>query len=182
MHTPAHPHVAPETSAIGEHRKHTRDPLIPFTIPVVIAEANPAGRLSVTIDGEQFTPEPISRAKFGSLLDEIIRKRGTALRVEVHEADGSSYTDLLTPPAGVEPEPHQSSLSAADTAEAPALFEVTGTGFVPGEEVAFAPILIHSSARSDGSVRSLVEFDGRVAEVLAYGRVSGTLHVVKAPR
>lgn len=181
MHTPEHPHAAPETHTIGGRRKHTRDPLIPFTIPVVIAEANPAGRLSVTIDGEQFTSEPIDRAALGSLLDEIICKRGTALRVEVREADGS-YTDLLTTPAGIEPEPHQSSLATADTAEGPALFEVTGTGFVPGEEVAFAPILVHASARSDGSVRSLVELDGHVAEVLAFGRVSGTLHVVKAPR
>lgn len=62
-----------------------------------------------------------------------------------------------------------------------ALLEVTGSGFVPGEDVALAPILIHTSARTDGTVRSLVELDEPAAEVLAFGRVSGTVRVVKAP-
>jgi hypothetical protein len=135
--------------------------------------------LTVAIDGEQFTRDPIGREAFGSLLDELLRAHGTALRVEVHEADGSNYIDLLTPPDRIEPEPKEPPIAVTDSPEKPALLEITGDGFVPGEDVAFAPILIHSSARSDGSVRSLVEFTGSTGEVLAYGRVSGTIHVVK---
>jgi hypothetical protein len=154
---------------------------LPVSIPVVVAEAGADGRLTITVDGVPFTPEPIGRAAFGSLLEEIIRKRGTALRVQVQESDGTVYTDLLTPPGKDVPTPSKADPSAgkAVAAGGPGLLEVTGEGFVPGEEVAVAPILIHSSARSDGRVRSLVEVDGSVAELLVFGRISGTVHVVR---
>ena len=170
-----------DEAAPGRRRKHAHEPDLPTSIPVVVADVGPDGRLTVTVDGELFTPEPIGRTTFGSLLDEIIRKRGTALRVQVRESDGTTYTDLLTPPAHVDPAPPTASPSAqeVDTAAGPALLEVTGDGFVPGEEVAFAPILTHSSARADDSVRSLVEFDSPLAELLVFGRISGTVHVVR---
>lgn len=170
-----------DEAAPGRRRKRAHEPALPTSIPVVLADARPDGRLTVTVDGELFTPEPIGRAAFGSLLDEIIRKRGTALRVQVREPDGTTYTDLLTPPAHVDPAPPTPApaMRDVDTAAGSALLEVTGDGFVPGEEVAFAPIFIHSSARADGSVRSLVEFDGPVTELLVFGRISGTAHVVR---
>jgi hypothetical protein len=148
---------------------------------VVVAEAGADGCLTITVDGVLFTPEPIGRTAFGSLLEEIIRKRGTALRVQVQESDGTVYTDLLAPPGTDVPVPSKAGLAARkiDRAGGPGLLEVTGEGFVPGEEVAVAPILIHSSARSDGQVRSLVEVDTSVAELLVFGRISGTMHVVR---
>lgn len=170
-----------DETAPGRRRKHAHEPDLPTSIPVVAADVGPDGRLTATVDGELFTPEPIGRAAFGSLLDEITRKRGTALRVHVRESDGTTYTDLLTPPTHVDPAPSVDApaLRDVDTAAGSALLEVTGDGFVPGEEVAFAPILIHSSARADGSVRSLLEFDGPVTELLVFGRISGTVHVVR---
>jgi len=58
------------------------------------------------------------------------------------------------------------------------LFEIVEDGFVPGEEVAFAPVLIHSSAGLQGGVRSLIELDDPDAELLVFGRVSGTLRLI----
>jgi hypothetical protein len=155
---------------------------MPTRVRLVCVDVDSHGRLTVTVDGDRFTPDPIGREAFGPLLDELLRAHGTAWRVEVHEADGSNYVDLLTRPDRIEPEPNQPQLGATTLAGKSPLLEITGDGFVPGEDVAFAPIFIHSSARSDGSVRSLVELTDNVREVLVFGRVSGTIHVVKVPQ
>lgn len=182
MRSHPEPQTETEPTALHRRRKRAGDHALPTTIPVVIAEVDERDRVSVQVDGVLFTPEPIGRAAFGSLLDEILRQRGTTLRVQVHEADGTSYTDLLTPPTRVEQDAVHAAPRTADAAVAAgsALLEVTGAGFVPGEEVAVAPVLVHASARGDGTMRSLVELDGPVAELLVYGRVSGTIHVVRA--
>jgi hypothetical protein len=186
MHTPKDPDPGQtepnrRTKNASLH-KRAPDTSLPTRIRLVRADVDSRGRLTVTVDGEQFTPAPIGREAFGSLLDEVLRARGTALRVEVHEADGSNYVDLLTTPDRIEPEPKEPPIAVTDSAARSPLLEISGGGFVPGEDVAFAPILIHSSARSDGSVRSLVEFNDRVGEVLVFGRVSGTIHVAKVPQ
>jgi hypothetical protein len=186
MHTPDDPDPRPtqpnRRSKKGSLRKHVPDTSLSIRVRLVRADVDSHGRLTVTIDGEQFTQSPIGREAFGSLLDELLRAHGTALRVEVHEADGSNYVDLLTPPDRIEPEPQELPIAVTDSAGRSPLIEITGDGFVPGEDVAFAPILIHSSARSDGSVRSLVELNESAREVLVFGRVSGTFHVAKVPQ
>lgn len=180
----SHPESQTETEPTTLHRRRKRatDHPLPTTIPIVVAEVDERDRVSVQVDGVLFTREPIGRAAFGSLLDEILRKRGTTLRVQVHEADGASYTDLLTPPTRGEQDAVPTDTRTEDVAavEGSALLEVTGAGFVPGEEVAVAPVLVHASARGDGTMRSLVELDRPVAELLIYGRVSGTIHVIRA--
>lgn len=181
MRSHREPPTVVESPTLHRRRKNASDHPLSTAIPVVVADVDANRHLTVTVDGVLLTAEPIGRAAFGSLMDEIIRKRGTALRVQVRESDGTEYTDLLTPPAHVDAERSEAEpeVRGVDAATDSALLDVTGDGFVPGEEVAFAPILIHSSARSDGSVRSLVEFDGQASELLMFGRVSGTVHVVR---
>ena len=100
-------------------------------------------------------------------------------RVEVTEADGSTFTDIITAtarkntPAPDLPEP--------EPADAPRLLEVTGEGFVPGEDIAVCRIIRHTDAAPTGTARALIDLahDHIDAgdEVVLVGRVSGTFIV-----
>lgn len=72
----------------------------------------------------------------------------------------------------------------------PALVEVSGEGFVPGEDIAVAVIVSHTDATGTGAARALLdqrqldavlpEADG-AGEVVLYGRISGTITVRRVP-
>ena len=66
--------------------------------------------------------------------------------------------------------------------------EVTGNGFVPGEDVAVAVIVSHTDATGTGEARTLLDLDrlrpvlrDGTGEVVLLGRVSGILHVRRLP-
>ncbi|GAB3597197.1 hypothetical protein [Microbacterium tumbae] len=159
--------------------------VVPVVLPHVVATVGEDGRLSVEIDGSELTKAPIGRHAFGKLLDEIIRKRRTALRVDLIEADGTAYTDILTPPAAAdqdetsEPDPAPAHAAPSET-QGPRLVEVTGEGYVPGEDVAVAVVIRSGSATGTGHVRHLVELDelGSSGEVVLFGRISGTTTLI----
>jgi hypothetical protein len=62
------------------------------------------------------------------------------------------------------------------------LFEFSGYGFVPGEDVQVAIILRETSARMDGRARALVTNDelGHARRVILMGSVSGTMLISPA--
>ena len=62
------------------------------------------------------------------------------------------------------------------------LFEFSGYGFVPGEDVQVAVILRETSARMDGRARALVTDDelGHARRVILMGSVSGTMLISPA--
>ncbi|MDN5972977.1 hypothetical protein [Bifidobacterium crudilactis] len=105
-------------------------------------------------------------------------QRTVPVWVEVHETDGTSFTDLI--PAQPQPCHHEERASKPrHAAPSPTLAEVRAEEFVPGEDIAIAPITGHTDAAKDGTVRALIdpaEHPG-VTEVLLVGRVSGTLAV-----
>ena len=99
------------------------------------------------------------------------------VRVEVHEADGTSFTELVAArPRRREPAPEPAPKAKRPKA-VPALVEVTGEGFVAGEDIACAVIVSHTDAAGDGTGRALL--DPRhvkdASEVLLVGRISGTV-------
>ena len=62
----------------------------------------------------------------------------------------------------------------------PNLLEFTASGFVPGEDVAVALILRHSSAGPTGTARALIERGENpviTGEVILLGRISSTTSV-----
>ena len=78
-------------------------------------------------------------------------------------------------------------LSAAGSTDSaapdPQPAEVRAEGFLPGEDIAIAPITGHTDAGKDGTVRALLdpaEYPN-VREVVLVGRVSGTLAVRRLP-
>ena len=65
------------------------------------------------------------------------------MRVEVREADGSTYNDIATPPGS----PAPAAAEPAPTTSPPSL---AGAGFQPGEEVALAYVVVRQNADADG--------------------------------
>ncbi|MGP5735657.1 hypothetical protein [Candidatus Corynebacterium faecigallinarum] len=171
-------HATTESAPAGEE--------VPVVLPQVVMIVGDDGAMTVTVDGTPYEPEefapPWRRESFPVILDTLTGQRRAPVRVEVHESDGSTFTDIVTPrpptraPAETTPQP-------AATQDAGArLVEVAGEGFVPGEDVAVAVIVRHASATATGTARHLLDQaelgpDGR-GEVLLFGRISGTAVIV----
>ncbi len=157
---------------------------MPVVLPLLVVTVTETGTLDVTLDGEAFpAPEdapPWSRASFGRLLDAATRERVISVRVEVHETDGTSFTDLIpakprrTPPAAPEPAPETDDESAM-----PGLIEVAAGGFVAGEDIDACLVLASTAATGDGTARVLFDpanLPTGTGMVLLVGRISGHVH------
>ena len=117
---------------------------VPVVLTTVRFDINTEGGLEVSVDGQPYAAgRRLSRDDLRAVLDEITASLGTAARVEVHEADGTTYSDIETPAENaasdaMEPEPETSTPSLA------------GTGFRPGEQVALAYVVARQEADADG--------------------------------
>ncbi|WP_448061394.1 hypothetical protein [Cellulomonas hominis] len=153
---------------------------VPVVLPHAVFTVREDGDMTVTVDGTPHEPEafapPWRRESFPAIIDALTGRRRTPVRVEVREADGAVFTDIITPgqprrPAA-EPEPE------ADPSLVPGLVVLHGEGFVPGEDVAVAVIVAHSDAAPDGTARGVLARELLAAsptrEVILLGRVSGT--------
>ena len=155
---------------------------VPVVLPHVVMTIAADGAMTVTVDGvvqrpEAFAP-PWRREDFAHVLDQLTEQHRSPVRVEVREADGSVFTDIITPgkrrptPA---PEP------VAPAAAGRELVVLHGEGFVPGEDVAIAVVIAHSDAAPDGTARALLRPDqlaeSPTREVILLGRVSGVLTI-----
>ncbi len=160
-------------------------------LPLVVMTVDADGTMTVTVDGTPFPPAPFAppwvRGSFTTILDQLAARHRTPLRIHVREADGTTFTDIITPGKTrrpvPEPEPEPESESKPEPSQ-PASAELTvlhGEGFVPGEDVAIAIVIAHSDAAPDGTARGLIETAQLAAsptrEVILLGRVSGTLTI-----
>lgn len=166
----------------------------PVVVPVVEFTISADGAMTVTIDGTPYLPEPFApgwqRESFPGILDTLAARYRTPLRVQVREADGSTFTDIITPPRkrptarpweALAPEMVTPPVAAVP----PVLHQVAGSGFVAGEDVAVAIIHAHSDASPYGTARALLTAEQAATavtgEVVLLGRVSGTVVVSKLP-
>lgn len=118
-------------------------------IPVVLSTVHVAidadGVLAVNVDGVPRDSEQTrTRGDLRAVIDKITSDLGAPVRVEIREADGSTFIDVATPPvasatAATEPPPSSPS---------PAL---AGAGFQPGEEVALAYVVVRRIADAEGN-------------------------------
>lgn len=157
----------------------------------IVLDIHPDGSMHVTIDGTPLPPEnewSWSRSAFPQIIDQASEDRARPVRIEVHEADGTSFTDLLparprrAPPAEPAPVSKPAAKSRKHRGGA-RLIEVTAEGFVPGEDITCCLIASHTEAAPDGHARALVDLKQTTkalqtgaGEVVLIGRVSG--HVV----
>src|SRR5690242_18198259 len=102
---------------------------IPVVLSTVHVAIDPDGVLAVDVDGvPRDSDQTRTRGDLRAVIDEITSDRGAPVRVEVREADGSTFTDVATPPT-----PAPAAAEQPCTTPPPAL---AGAGFAPGEEVA----------------------------------------------
>lgn len=176
----------------------------PVVLPHVLITITETGHLDVTVDGTDFPPpskgEAWTRSTFGTLLDAITKDRTTTVRIEVHESDGTMFTDIIHSRRRTTPKtepPHADSgkrrskhakTKHTQDAPGPVLVEVTADGFVPREDVAVAVIVSHTDTSHTGDVRALLDkhqltsaWSEDTGEVVLFGRVSGTIHVRRLP-
>jgi hypothetical protein len=118
---------------------------IPVVISVVHIAIDADGVMTVDVDGvTRDSEQSRTRGDLRAVIDEITSELGAPVRVEVREADGSTYADIATPaessaPVAVEPSPTPSTAALA------------GAGFQPGEEVALAYVVVRQNADADGN-------------------------------
>lgn len=151
-------------------------PRVPVLLPLVQVMIDTDGHLTLTVDREEYESEAIDRGDLRRLVGEITTKLGSPVRLEVHEPDGSMFTDIVTP------RQVERDLSTRDArrAEACSPFEIAGDGFAPNERVAVAVVVAHQVASKEGTARLrlpptlLAEHSGVVVLV---GQTSGTIAV-----
>lgn len=120
---------------------------VPVVLSTVHIQVDSDGRLQVDIDGQPYAEDRVlTRKDLRSVVDEITSTIGAAARVEIREADGSTFADIETPPvepaAGIaEPEPEPITTKPF----------FSGAGFRPGEEVALAYVVARQFADRDGN-------------------------------
>ncbi len=163
---------------------------VPVAIPIVVLTVAEDGTMSATLNGAPITtPEfapPWRRESFPQIIDQASNDRTRPVRVEVREADGSVFTDLIPARprrAAPDPAPTDNPPGAAPRA-LPLFHPVEGDGFVPGEDVAVAIVTAHTDAAHTGIARALIDPDHPIPEysaggieVLLFGRISGAVSV-----
>lgn len=151
-------------------------------MPVIRFTVHDDGTMNATVDGETLAP-PVNggtwrRGSFASIVDQVTAERTIPARVEVTEADGSVFTDIITAVARKTTPATPPKPAAAAAAR---LLEVTGEGFVPGEDIAVCRIIRHTDATPTGTARALLDLThdhlDPADEVVLVGRISGTFVV-----
>lgn len=153
--------------------------------PLASIRVDEGGLMRVTHDGRNFPPPnggtEWSRAQFGELLDALSDHRTRTIRVEVREHDGSLFTDIIhaTRPEHTDVDfPTPVATRRARHSPSHHLFEVRGSGFIPGEDITVALSISSPEASADGTARAVIDLSQLVAhrsEVLLIGRVSGVI-------
>lgn len=153
--------------------------------PLAVITVSERGTMDVSFGGRNFLPPtpdaPWSRGRFGDLLDAISDHRTRTVRVEVHEFDGSVFTDIIhavqREQAIVDVQP-PSAIRRARHRPTHQLTEVTGSGFVPGEDVTVALSVSNTEGSADGTARAVIDLSQLMdhrSEILLIGRVSGVI-------
>lgn len=156
---------------------------VPAVLPHVVMTVAADGSMTVTVDGVGFDPNSFAkvwrREGFATILEAITRQRRTPVRVEVHEADGSVFTDLVTPAPDAGRPPIPPPPAPAGRPARPGRRILAGEGFLPGEEVAVGLVAAHVRAAPDGTARAVLPARptsvAPAGEVILFGRVSGTM-------
>lgn len=170
-------------------RKHSPES-VPVTIPTVVVQVRADGAVDAAVDGHPLVPPGgvgrWRRSSLPEIIDQASHARTIPVRIEVHEVDQTVFTDIISarpprqpaPTAEVGPEPGTRRGRRALPPRVPHFAEVSGDGFVPGEDVALAVIVAHTDATGTGAARALTDLDdlppGATGEVVLFGRISGT--------
>ena len=119
---------------------------IPVVLPVVHVEVNADGGIVLDVDGTPHHPShPLQRADLRGLLDRLTVELDSPVRVEIEEEDGTTFSDIVTPPSYGEQQEDIDSSSVEGGAG------LTATGVHAGEELALAYVVARPHADDTGS-------------------------------
>jgi hypothetical protein len=174
-------------NAAASYRREDRPALrvsqrVPVVMPVVDVRVDAEGTLSVRLDREPYaTDSLLHRDDLQRLLRELAADLDTPMRVEVREADGSAFTDIVTPePHDVRtPDPRPATAPADETASEMAGETARGR-FLPLEDVAVAVVVAHQTASEDGVADlrlPLVLLEAHAGRLVLLGQQSGAIVV-----
>lgn len=163
-------------NAAASYRREDRAAYrVPVVLPLVDVRVDAEGRLSVKLDREPYaTDSALHRDDLKRLLGDIAGDLGTPIRVEVHEADDSTFTDIVTPESPdlrVTNPPHQAPTPVGEAA---------GGTFLPHEDVAVAVVVAHRTAGQDGVAHLRLPpalLEAHAGRLVLMGQQSGTIVV-----
>lgn len=154
--------------------------VVPAVLPQILLEAVSDDLLIVTVNGDKLAATPIARSEVAATVTEFVARLGSPTRVEVRELDGGTHADILTPPREQPRSRFAPPEHAEEPVQVPGLMEFNAEGFVPGEDVAVAVVLRHTSADHTGTARALIDRNETApvqGEVVLLGRISGKTSV-----
>lgn len=153
-------------------------------LPLVVVEQVADGGYLALVEGHAMTPHPFPQDELGQVVSDLVATIGGATRVEIHDAQGV-HVDIIQPPPPSEAVPEPAPPTAEEGAAATStLVEFSSGGFAPGEEVGLAPVITGATADESGQMRMVVDyrhFHVNTREVLLYGYMSGTTHLMGLP-
>lgn len=159
---------------------HPPEQHVPPVLPVIAVTVQAADHVELRIDGEFLASGPIDRASLGRVLTAIVSEQGVPCRVELTEADGRRFVDIVTPVPVSRFAPPEPAVAIPPRPAPPTLHRVEGDGFVPGEDVGIAIIVRSASADPSGRAHALIadrELSTGHRGVLLFGFESGTIHL-----
>lgn len=131
------------------YRRDDRSTLrVPVVMPLVEVVVNEDGLLTVTLDREPYSADgALRREDLRQTLTDIAADLRTPIRVEVREADGTTFTDIITPKQR-DAEPARAARRVLASA-----FGISGDGFTAGEEVEVCVVVARQVAAEDGTTQ-----------------------------
>lgn len=174
-------------STQGTSAEKSEPPLV--DLPLAVVTVGEMGAVSATFDGIEVPPpiyaEHWSRTQFGELLDTLTGQRSRSIRLEVRESDGSVYTEIIhagrrtTEATDVTAQPAaQPDSRRARRGRQARLIEITGGGFIQGEDVLVAIPVSTAEGDASGVARAVIDLDhlgSQAHEVALIGYVSGRI-------
>lgn len=188
--SPLHPSAPYRRGEVGAVR-------VPVVLPLVQVSVDETGLLEVALDRAPYAGDSsLTREDLGRLLNEITLELASPVKVEIHEPDGTVFTDIITPDqiklGQINPAQSREGASGPQVAPVQALKAtittgpggVTGEGFLPHEDVAVAVIVAHQSAESDGTAQLRLPpalLAAHAGAVVLLGRSSGMVALSSDP-
>jgi hypothetical protein len=164
---------------------------VPVVMPVVDVRVDVEGTLSVRLDREPYaTDSLLHRDDLQGLLRDLATDLDTPIRVEVREADGSAFTDIVTPESQDVrlPDPPRPATAPVDETPSETVGQtIGGTAigqFLPLEDVAVAVVVAHQTASKDGVADLRLPpalLEAHAGRLVLVGQQSGTIVVSDAP-
>lgn len=156
---------------------------VPVVMPLVDVRIDVEGTLSVRLDREPYaTDSLLHRDDLQRLLRDLATDLDTPIRVEVREADGSAFTDIVTPESHDVrlPDPPRPATAPADETASEMVGKTARGWFLPLEDVAVAVVVAHQTASEDGVAHLRlppVLLEAHAGRLVLVGQQSGAIVV-----